>query len=166
MARGEHKALRMPPQTLESEKALLGALLIRPEGMLEATDVISPDAFYSEKHRIIYRGMLALFGKTNLSTLKAYVQNLPTKGHLRGWWCGIFGRPRKRSTRSKQCAPLRRASAKKYMLRNLIDAGEFVAELGYDEGSDIDETLDKAEKRVYEVTSSPTLSKFTRYARH
>ena len=47
------------------------------------------------------------------------------------------------------------------MLRNLIDAGEFVAELGYDEGSDIDETLDKAEKRVYEVTSSPTLSKFT-----
>jgi replicative DNA helicase len=46
------------------------------------------------------------------------------------------------------------------MLRSLIDAGEFVAELGYDEAGELEETLDKAEKRVYEVTSSPTLSKF------
>lgn len=52
------------------------------------------------------------------------------------------------------------------MLRNLIDAGEFVAELGYDEGSDIDETLDKAEKRVYEVTSSLPCLNLPRYARH
>jgi replicative DNA helicase len=47
------------------------------------------------------------------------------------------------------------------MLRSLIDAGEFVAELGYDEAGELDETLDKAEKRIYAVTSSPTLSKFT-----
>jgi hypothetical protein len=50
------------------------------------------------------------------------------------------------------------------MLRNLIDAGEFVAELGYDESGELDETLDKAEKKIYEVTSTPTLSKFTRSA--
>jgi replicative DNA helicase len=45
---------RVPPQTLESEKALLGALMIRPEGMAEAVDILSADAFYAEKHRIIY----------------------------------------------------------------------------------------------------------------
>jgi replicative DNA helicase len=49
---------------------------------------------------------------------------------------------------------------KKYMLRALIDAGEYVAELGYDEGGEIDETLDKAEKKIYEVTETPSLSKF------
>src|SRR6185369_11522459 len=37
----------------------------------------------------------------------------------------------------------------------------YVAELGYEEAAEIDETLDKAEKRVFQVTSSPTMSKFT-----
>jgi replicative DNA helicase len=55
--------LRMPPQSLESEMALLGALMIRPDAMMEATEVLTPEAFYSEKHRIIYRSMLALFSK-------------------------------------------------------------------------------------------------------
>jgi replicative DNA helicase len=50
---------------------------------------------------------------------------------------------------------------KKYMLRSLIDAGEYVAELGFDESGEIEETLDKAEKKIYEITSTPTLSKFT-----
>ena len=46
------------------------------------------------------------------------------------------------------------------MLRSLIDAGEHVAELGYNEAEEIEETLDRAEKKIYEVTSTPTLSKF------
>jgi replicative DNA helicase len=50
---------------------------------------------------------------------------------------------------------------KKHMLRSLISAGEYVAELGYEESNELDETLDKAEKKIYDVTASPTLSKFT-----
>ncbi len=46
------------------------------------------------------------------------------------------------------------------MLRQLIDAGEYIAELGFDEGEEIEETLDRAEKKIYEVTSTPTMSKF------
>ena len=60
---GKRDGLRLPPQTLESEKAFLGALMIRPEAMAESVDVIFADAFYSEKHRIIYRACLALWGK-------------------------------------------------------------------------------------------------------
>ena len=162
MAKGEHKALRMPPQTLESEKALLGALLIRPEGMLESTDVIAADAFYSEKHRIIYRAMLALFGKNEPIDIESVRAKLADQGALESiggvaYLADLASEVPAASNARHYASQVQ----KKYMLRNLIDAGEFVAELGYDEGSDIDETLDKAEKRVYEVTSSPTLSKFT-----
>ncbi len=162
MAKGEHKGLRMPPQTLESEKALLGALLIRPEGMLEATDVISPDAFYSEKHRILYRAMLALFGKNEPIDIESVRAKLADQGALESiggvaYLADLASEVPAASNARHYAGQVQ----KKYMLRNLIDAGEFVAELGYDEGSEIDETLDKAEKRVYEVTSSPTLSKFT-----
>ncbi len=151
----------MPPQTLETEKALLGALMIRPEGMFEVNDVISQDAFYSEKHRIIFRGMMALYGKNepidieSLRTCLADHEDLERIG-------GITYLAELASEVPAASNALHYANQvqKKFMLRALIDAGEHIAELGYDEAEDLDETLDKAEKKIYEVTSTPTLSKF------
>lgn len=156
------RSLRVPPQTLETEKALLGALMIRPEGMSEATDVLAPDAFYAEKHRIIYRAMLALYQKNEPVDIESVRAKLSDENQLEGVG-GI-------TYLAELAADVPAASnarhyagqvQKKFMLRSLIDAGEFVAELGYDEAEELDETLDKAEKRLYAVTSSPTLSKFT-----
>ena len=158
----KNKALRVPPQTLETEKALLGALLIRPEGMLESSDVLSPDAFYAEKHRIIYRAMLALYIKNEPVDIESVRAKLQDGNHLDA--VGGIAYLAELAADVPAASNARHYAGgvqKKYMLRSLIDAGEHVAELGYDEASEIDETLDKAEKRIYEVTSSPTLSKFT-----
>jgi replicative DNA helicase len=154
--------LRMPPQSLESEKALLGALMIRPEGMAEAVDIITADAFYSEKHRIIYRAMLSLWSKSDpidVESVRACLsdsKNLETIGGV-SYLAELVGEVPAASNARHYANQVQ----KKSMLRNLIDAGEFVAELGYDESGELDETLDKAEKKIYEVTSTPTLSKFT-----
>jgi replicative DNA helicase len=154
--------LRMPPQTIESEKALLGALMIRPEGMVEAVDVLSDSAFYSEKHRMIYRAMLSLWQKNEPIDAESVRACLSDLKHLEGiggvsYLAELVGDVPSASN-ARHYANL---VQKKYMLRNLIDAGEFVAELGHDESNDLDETLDKAEKKIYEVTSTPSLSKFT-----
>jgi replicative DNA helicase len=45
-------------------------------------------------------------------------------------------------------------------MRNLIEAADFISELGYDEAQELEEMLDRAEKKIYEVTESPTLHKF------
>ncbi|MDE2071581.1 MAG: replicative DNA helicase [Patescibacteria group bacterium] len=154
--------LRVPPQSLESEKALLGALMMRPEGMNESIDVISRDAFYSEKHRVIYAAMLELFSKSEPVDVESVRARLSDLGHLEQ----IGGL----SYLSELAADVPAASnarfyaqqiQKKYMLRSLIDVGEYVAELGFDEAAELDETLDRAEKKIYEVTSTPTLVKFT-----
>lgn len=161
MAKREN-SLRIPPQTLETEKALLGALMVRPEGMFEVSDILSPDAFYSEKHRIIYRGMLALYGKNEPIDVESVRAKLGDQGALEGIggvsYLGDLASEVPAASNARHYAS---QVQKKYMLRTLIDAGEFVAELGYDEASELDETLDKAEKKIYEVTSTPTLSKFT-----
>ncbi len=154
--------LRMPPQTLESEKALLGALMIRPDGMSESSDLISPEAFYSEKHRIIYRAMLALYGKSEPIDIESVRAKLSDEGQLEqvggiSYLADLVSNVPAASSARHYAAQVQ----KKYMLRSLIDAGEFVAELGYDEAGELDETLEKAEKKIYEVTSTPTLSKFT-----
>lgn len=155
------KKLRMPPQTLETEKALLGALMIRPEGMFEVNDVLSADAFYSEKHRIIYRAMIALYSKNEPIDIESVRARLADQNDLERVG-GITYLAELASEVPAASNALHYANQvqKKYMLRTLIDAGEYIAELGYDEVEDLDETLDKAEKKVYEVTSTPTLSKF------
>lgn len=154
--------MRIPPQTNESEKALLGALMIRPDGMSDATDVLSPDGFYAEKHRIIYRAMLALYAKNEPIDIESLRAKLSDQGSLEG----VGGISYLADLASEVPAAVNARHyaeqvQKKYMLRALIDAGEYIAELGYDEAAEIEETLDNAEKRIYEVTSTPTLSKFT-----
>jgi replicative DNA helicase len=158
---GKRDSLRLPPQSLESEKAFLGALMIRPEGMVETTDLINQDAFYAEKHRIIYRAMLALYQKNEPIDVESVRARLSDEGNLDG--VGGVAYLAELAADVPAASNARHYAAqvqKKHMLRNLIDAGEFVSELGFDEASDLDETLDKAEKRVYEVTSTPTMAKF------
>ena len=47
--------LRVPPQNTEAEAALLGSIMLRPEAVNEIIDVVKPESFYSEKHRLIFR---------------------------------------------------------------------------------------------------------------
>ena len=61
MAQNTKNPGRIPPQNLESERALLGSIMLKPEGMSDAIDTISPDSFYAEKHRFIFQAMLELF---------------------------------------------------------------------------------------------------------
>lgn len=161
MTRKKRDSLRVPPQSLESEKAFLGALMMRPEGMVETTDLITDDAFYAHKHAIIYRAMQALYARNEPIDIESVRAKLADEGRLED----IGGV----SYLAELAADVPAASnarhyatqvQKKHMLRSLIDAGEYVAELGYDEAADLDETLDKAEKKVYTVTSTPTMSKF------
>ena len=161
-AQKKDKSLRVPPQTLETEKAFLGALMIRPEGMNESSDVISPDAFYAEKHRIIYRAMLGLYTKNEPIDIESVRAKLSDSNELES--IGGIAYLAELASEVPAASNARHYAGgvqKKFMLRSLIDAGEFIAELGYDEANEIEETLDRAEKRVYQVTSSPTLSKFT-----
>lgn len=153
--------LRIPPQQLESEKALLGAIMIKPDTLHDTIDMVSPDAFYSEKHRIIYRAMVGLWGKNEPIDLLSVTSKLKDSGQMEQVGGVTYlselvaGVPA--ASNAKHYAGI---VQKKFMLRNLIDAGEYIAELGYDESSDVEETLDKAEKKVYEVTNAPTLHKF------
>ena len=162
MARGKENLLRTPPQTLESEKALLGALMIRPEGMNESSDVITPEAFYAEKHRIIYRAMVHLYSKSepiDIESVRACLADQKQLDQIGGVpYLAELASGVPAASNARHYA---QSVQKKYMLRSLIDAGEYVAELGFDESEELDETLDKAEKKIYEVTSTPTLSKFT-----
>ncbi len=153
--------LRIPPQSLDAETALLGSIMQRPDAMFEITDIIAIESFYSEKHRQIFAAMIELFRKSNPIDLLSVSAKLKEKGQLDLLGGSSYltelvqGVPS--SSNAKYYAEL---VQKKYMMRRLIEAAEHVSNLGYEEATDLEEILDRAEKHVFDVTNFSTVHKF------
>ena len=153
---------KIPPQEIESEKALLGSIMLKPEALNEVMDIVPSDSFYVEKHRMIFQAMLDLYTKGEPIDLLSLSTKLKDKKRLDQIGGGSYlaelvsGVPS--ASNAKHYAKI---VQKKSMMRNLITAAEHISELGYDDGQDIEEILDQAEKKIYDITTSPTLNKFT-----
>jgi replicative DNA helicase len=153
--------LRIPPQSLEAEQALLGSIMLRPDAMYEIIDLISPRAFYAEKHSIIFETMLELFSKREPIDLLSLSSRLKEKSALDqiggASYLTELVNTVPSSANIKHYADI---VAKKFMMRRLIEASEFISQVGFDESHDLEEALDKAEKKIYEVTTSGGVHKF------
>ncbi len=156
-----NKQLRIPPQNNDAERALLGALMLKPEAMHDVSDIIAEDDFYVEKHRIVYNAVIELFAKNDPIDLLSVSSKLKEKNRIEAiggnsFLSDLVNTVPAAANASHYAMLVHRSSVR----RKLIEAGDFVSELGYTETSDIDATLDKAEKKIYEVTDSPSLHKF------
>lgn len=151
----------MPPQNIEAEAALLGSIMLRPEAINEVLDIIKPESFYSEKYRLIFKTMLELNSKSSPIDLLSLKSRLDEKSLLDQVGGSSFlaelvsNVPS--STNSKHYAEI---VQKKHLMRNLINAASYISDIGFDEGGDIDELLDKAEKSIFEVTNFSGVQKF------
>ena len=153
--------LRIPPQNLDAEKALLGSVMLRPDGLSEVMDVIFEASFYGGRHRLIWRTMLELHSRNVPIDLLSLSSRLTEKGELEAAGGATYltelTASVPSSTNLKHYAEI---IQKKQMMRALIDAAEFLGELGYNEAEDLDHLLDRAEKRVFEITQRSGVHKF------
>lgn len=153
--------LRVPPQNIDLEKALLGSIMIKPDVMNEITDIISVDSFYAPKHRIIYDAMLNLFSKNEPIDLLSLSTRLKQKKRLdQAGGSSFLAELVNAVPSASNVKHYAEVVQKMAMMRNLISAADYISELGYDEAQEIEDLLDKAEKKIYEVTESPSLHKF------
>src|SRR3989344_4717568 len=128
------KILRIPPQSLDSEKAVLGSILVRPGALIEIADIVFPDSFYAEKHRHIYQSMIDLSSKNEPIDLLSVSHKLDEKKMLEK----IGGRSYiaeltetvPHSTNVKHYAEIVK---KKHTLRSLIEAADFISDVGFAE---------------------------------
>lgn len=155
-------ALRVPPQNLDTEKALLGSLLLNAEAMYEVADVVRPDSFYAGQNRIVFDAMLTLYEKgqpIDLVTLSGRLKDL-------GQLTDIGGSAYLSELVASSASP---GSAKhyadvvqsKFILRSLISAGWKISELGYSEERAVEDVLEEAEQSIFSVASAPSLRKFS-----
>lgn len=155
-------AFRVPPQSIDSEKALLGSIMLRPEALYDIMDELEAASFYAEKHRIIYDAILELFSKKEPIDLLTLSNRLKEKNILDTIGGSSYLAELVNSVPSAANAThYSDVVHKKYMLRNLIDASNRVSEIGYDEAKELEHILDAAEKEIFAVTSRTSRQKFT-----
>lgn len=152
---GSNTQMRVPPHNTEAERALLGSILVRPEGIYEVIDSVVPDSFYNPPHRIIFDAMLELHGRNAPIDLVALTNRLSEKKSLsQAGGDTYLAELVSQVPSSKNVAYYARVVADKSALRGLIDAGSDVAELGFAEERDVETVLDEAERRVFRVTQT------------
>ncbi len=153
--------IRIPPHNTEAEKALLGSIMLRPEVLYEVGDIVKKEAFYSEKHRIIFETMIELFSKRNPTDLLAVSARLKEKNELENIGGSAYLADLVNSVPSSSNAVYyAQIVQKKHIARNLIGAADFISSIGYDETQEIEELLDQAQKRIYDVTNITSVHKF------
>src|SRR3989338_1147245 len=157
---------KIPPQNLDAEKSLLGSLLIDQDGMIKVADMLRSDDFYSKTHETIYDSIVHLYANhepvdilslgnrlEEIDKLKetggrAYLVELsnavPTSAHIEHY---------------------AKIVQKKASLRRLIRAATGITKLGHEEESDIDTTLDAAERTLFTVSQTLTKNAFVPISR-
>jgi replicative DNA helicase len=153
--------VRIPPQNIEAEMALLGSVMLRPEAVYEIIDLVNFNSFYADRHALIFETMMELFSKRQPIDLLSLSARLKEKGLLDqvggSTYLTELVNTVPSSANVKHYAEI---VQKKYMMRRLIEVSEKISSVGFDESYELDDALDKAEKAIYEVTNSGGAHKF------
>jgi replicative DNA helicase len=158
----EFKNLRVPPQNIDSEKAFLGSIMLKPETVYDIMDIVSAESFYSDKHKTIFKVIMELFSKQEPIDLLSLSSRLKEKKQLDQIGGNTYLTELVNSVPSAaNIKHYAKIVQKKYILRNLINAADHISELGYDEKEEIDSLLDRAEKKIFSVTNFSISQKFT-----
>jgi len=155
-------ALKIPPQSIDSEMAFLGSILMRPESINEIYEMMKPSFFYSERHRKIYETMIELFSKGTPIDLISMSSRLKEKKILEQTggksYLSELVESVPSSANIKHYAEI---ILKKATFRGLISVAEEISALGYNEEGEMEEAIDQAEKKILSVTSHTNQKTYT-----
>lgn len=154
--------LRTPPHNIDAERALLGAIMLKPESMHDISVTVYPESFFADRHRDIFSAMLEIFTHGNPIDLLSLTNKLKDKKKLEQVGGASY------ITELIETVPAASNALyyaelvqHKSVLRGLIYAADEIAEIGFSDPEDVDNALDQAEKKIYQVTQSPTSVAFT-----
>ncbi|CDM95108.1 MAG: replicative DNA helicase [Limnospira sp. PMC 1291.21] len=144
---------RNPPQNIEAEEAILGGILLDSEAISRVADILKPEHFAISAHQTIYRATLTLHlqGKpTDLMTVTTWLADHNQLDAAGGQM--KLGELVDRTISAVNIDQYSLLVIDKFLRRKLIQAGQEVAQLGYQTNMELEKVLDQAEQRIFGVT--------------
>ncbi len=149
----DDKLSKIPPQNLEAEQSLLGSLLIDKDAFLKIADIIEPEDFYRDRHRIIFEQMRKLYSNqepidfltlSNKLEENNLLENIGGRSYLTQLSNAV--------PTSSHIVHYSKIIQKKATRRRLLNAATEITEIGYDEEREVDKLLDMAEQKLFSVS--------------
>lgn len=143
---------KLPPQALELEEAVLGAMLIDKKGVDEVIDLLQPEAFYKTAHQHIFESIFNLFQNSQPIDLLTVSADLRKNGKLESIGGDFYLVQLTQKVASSAHIEFHaRIILQKYIQRSLIRISNEIIESSYKESIDVFDLLDEAESKLYDV---------------
>ncbi|SEJ74210.1 replicative DNA helicase [Propionispira arboris] len=153
---------RIPPQNIEAEQAVLGAMLIKKEAISEVVTILIGTDFYRDAHRIIFDAMLELFNKNEAVDLITITEQLRKNEQLDKVGGIAYVTSLANSVPTAANIEYHAKIVKeKGQLRHLINSATAIAGMGYEDNENVIDVMDKAEKMILEVAEKRGGGDFT-----
>lgn len=153
--------VRVPPQSIDAEKSVLGAMLLDKDAIIKIIDILTAEDFYEERHGLIYEAMLNLFEKRRPIDIVTLSEILESADQIKAVGGSAYLADLVNETPSAaNIVHYAQICREKAVLRRLIAAAGGITELGYDEDAELAETLDKAEQSLFAVSQKFLKNKF------
>ena len=144
---------KIPPQSLDAEMSLLGAILIDDDVLADASDVVTPKDFYDKRHQLIFAAMMRLYERHKPVDLLTVTDQLQKKDQLEtvsgSAYLTELTNYVPTAAHAKSYAEI---VAQKAVRRRLIKASADISQLGFDEETSTQELLEKAEAELFSVS--------------
>lgn len=155
-------AVRLQPQNLDAERAVLGAILLDKDAIVKIADTLYPEYFYDDKNRYMYEAMLVLYENRDpidIVTVTAKLKKSDLLDRVGG--VSIVTDLANQTPSAFNIEAHAKLVRDSYVRRRLIQiSGEF-HDLAYDEKSEIESILDEAEQRLFNISSQNLKGEFT-----
>ena len=150
--RADVTALRLPPQNIEAEQAVLGAILLDNQALFKALEVITPDEFYRPAHRRIFEAMIALSEQNQVIDLVTLTDHLRHAGTLEGIGGSVYLTDLTQSVATAASVTYHTKLIHETGInRALIGVATEIVIHGYEGTKRVDELLDYAEKSIFGI---------------
>ncbi len=144
---------KIPPQAVDLEEVVLGAMMIDKKGVDEVIDILHPDVFYKDVHRYIYEAIFKLFESSEPVDLLTVSAQLKKDGRLEAIGGDFYLIKLTQKVASSAHIEFHaRIILQKYIQRSLIKISNEIIEDAYSDSTDVFDLLDNAEAKLYEVT--------------
>ena len=153
---------KIPPHDIDAEQAVLGSMLTDREAVNAAIEVLKEEAFYRDDHKAIYQAIVNLYNKSepiDIITLKDELESMD-KFEQVGGFDYLASLPDKVPTTANVQKYIKIVEEKS-ILRNLIKTANEIIELGYDPAEDVEDIMDGAEKRIFDLMQSKNQKGYT-----
>ena len=145
---------KIPPQNIDAEQSVLGAILIDAEAIQRVVEILKPDYFYKDTHRTIFLSMMELVNKSEPIDLITLTEKLRTQNKLESiGGASYLAELANTVSTSANVEYYAKIIDEKAMLRNLITTGSGIVESAFSENVETTDILDQAEQKIFEIAN-------------